>query len=129
MICVPQHFQLPMLTEQQHNKEVAQEWIESIQWLKNKPKKAAIKDLKRAIEVIIKGGMLPTSEGEKATTEGVGPLAEPVTTSTNPTNPRVLRNKPRMHLKQTRRNTPDAALSIVTEEEPRRRSPRLQEGV
>ena len=78
---------------------MAQKCIESIQRLKNKPKKAAIKDLKKAIEAIINGHTLPTSEGEKAATEGVGPLAEPVTTSTNPTNPHVLRNKPRTHLK------------------------------
>ena len=43
----PQHCQLPTLSDQQHNKEVAKEWIESVQRLKNKPKKAAIKDLKK----------------------------------------------------------------------------------
>ena len=57
----PQHCQLPTLTNQQHNKKVAQEWIESIQRLKNKPKKAAIKDLKRAIETIINDGTVPAS--------------------------------------------------------------------
>ena len=43
----PQHCQLLTLSDQQHTKEVAKEWIESIQRLKNKPKKAAIKDLKK----------------------------------------------------------------------------------
>ena len=45
----PQHCQLPTLSDQQHNKEVAKEWIESVQRLKNKPKKAAIKDLKKQL--------------------------------------------------------------------------------
>ena len=69
---------------------MAKEWIESVQRLKNKPKKAAIKDLKKAIDKIINGGVLPTSEGEKVATEGVGAPATAATTSTNPTNPRVL---------------------------------------
>ena len=56
----------------------------------------------KAIEAIINGGTLPTSEGEEAETEGVGTPATPVTTSTNPTNPRVLGNKPVTHLKQIR---------------------------
>ena len=42
-----QYCQLPTLSDQQHNMEVAKEWIESIQRLKNKPKKTAIKDLKK----------------------------------------------------------------------------------
>ena len=109
----PQHCQLPTLTEQQHNKEVAQEWIESIQRLKNKPKKAAIKSLKKAIETITNGGAVPATEGERAATEGVQTPAAPVTTSTNPTNPRVLRKKTRMHLKHTRRKTPGASPLIV----------------
>ena len=97
--------------------------------MKNKPKKAAIKDLKKAIETIINGGTVPATEGEQAATEGVRPQAEPVTTSTNPTNPHVLRNKPRTHLRQTRRNTPGATPAIVGEGTPKRRSPWLQEGV
>ena len=97
----PQHCQLPALSDQQHNKEVAKEWIENVQRLKNKPKKAAIKDLKIAIDAIINGGALPASEGEKAATEGVRAPAKAVTTSTNPTNPRVLRNKPIPHLRKT----------------------------
>ena len=32
----PQHCQLPTLSEQQHNKTVATEWLESLQRLKNK---------------------------------------------------------------------------------------------
>ena len=63
--------------------------------------KAAIKELKRAIEAIVNGGTVPTSEGEKAATEGVRAPAKAVTTSTNPTNPRVLRNKPIPHLRKT----------------------------
>ena len=86
----PQHCQLPMLSDQQHNKGVAKEWIESVQWLKNKPKKAVIKDLKKTIDAIINSGTSSSSEGEKAATEGVGPPATAITTSTNPTNPYVL---------------------------------------
>ena len=43
----PQHCQLPTLSDQQHNKNLAKEWIENVQRLKNKPKKAVIKDLKK----------------------------------------------------------------------------------
>ena len=72
---------------------MAKEWIESVQRLKNKPKKTAVKDLKKTIDAIINGDTLPISEGEKAATEGLGPPATTVTTSTNPTNPRVLKKK------------------------------------
>ena len=85
------------LSDQQHNKEVTKEWIESVQRLKNKPKKAAIKDLKKAIDAIINGRAFPASEDEEAETEGVGAPAPTVTTSTNPTNPRVLRTKQRRY--------------------------------
>ena len=125
----PQHFQLLTLSNQKHNNEVAKEWIESVQRLKNKPKKAAIKDLKKAIKAIINGGVLPASEGEEAATEGVRASAPTVSTSTNPTNPRVLRNKPRTHLRKTRHNTLGAASPLVTEEAPTRRSLRLHDGV
>ena len=109
-----QYCQLLTLSDQQQNREVAKERIKSVQRLKNRPKKAAIKDLKKTIDAMINGGTLPTSEGEKTATEGVGPPATTVTTSTNPTNPHVLRDKPRTHLKQTRRNTPAAVPPICS---------------
>ena len=86
----PQHCQLPTLSEQQHNETVVTEWLESLQRLKNKSKRKAIKEIKRAIETIVAGGKLPTTEGGKATTEGEQAQPVPITTSTNPTNPRVL---------------------------------------
>ena len=58
--------------------------------------------------MIINGGVLPASEGVKAETEGGQGETTPVTTSTNQTNPRVLRKKSRTHLKQTRINMPGA---------------------
>ena len=86
-----------------------------------------IKELKKAINVIINGGKLPTSEDVKVkeATEGDQQQHMPVTTSTNPTDLRFLRQKPRTHLKQTRSNTPGAAPPIITEEPAVRRSRRL----
>ena len=63
-----QYCQLLTLSDQQQNREVAKERIKSVQRLKNRPKKAAIKDLKKTIDAIINGDTLPTSEGEKAAT-------------------------------------------------------------
>ena len=50
--------------------------------------------MKKTIKAIMNGGTVPTSEGEKAATEGVGPLTEPVTPSTNPANLRETKNTP-----------------------------------
>ena len=119
-----QHCQLPSLLKQQHNKEIAQEWIKSIQWSKNKPKKMAIKDLKKAIDVIINRGVLPTSEDVEAASEGGQGQPTPVATSTIPTNPRVLGQKPGTHLKQTQSNTPGTMSLVITEEPAVRRSQR-----
>ena len=66
---------------------------------------------------------------ERAASEGVQTRAAPVTTSTNPTNLHVLREKRRTHMKHTRCNTPGATPSIIGGETPKRRSPRLKEGV
>ena len=49
--------------------------------MKNKPKKTAIKDTKKAINVKINGGVLPTSEGEETTKEGGQGQPTPVTTA------------------------------------------------
>ena len=88
--------------------------------IENKQKKN--KQLKKAIVVIINGGEFPTLDSEKGATEGVGAPATPVTTSTNPTNPRVLRQKLRTHLMQTRSNTPGATPPITIEESAVRKS-------
>ena len=84
-----------------------------------------LKEIKRAIEIIVAGGKVPTTEGAEAATEGEQAPPVPITTSTNPTNPRVLASKPRTHLKMTRANTPGTLPQIVTEEPAKRRSKRL----
>ena len=63
-------------------------------------------------------------------TESVEHTKEPaetprVTISTNPMNPRVLENKTRTHLKNTRSNIPRFTPPITTTEPNRRRSKRL----
>lgn len=42
----PQHCLVPTLTDKEHNETVAKEWIESIQHLKNKPKKNNQRNIK-----------------------------------------------------------------------------------
>ena len=84
--------------------------------MKNKPRRMAIKDLKKGIETIINGSVLPASEGESVATEGGQQPAKLVATSTNPTNHCVLKQKPKMHLRTTRANTPGATPTIITAE-------------
>ena len=55
-------------------------------------------------------------EGENVATEDKQQPTDQVTTSTNPTNPRILNQKTRSHLKATRANTLGVAPLIVTEE-------------
>ena len=61
---------LPTLSDSEHTKTVSNEWIESVQRLKNKPKKKAIQEIKKAIKIIVNGGPVPATEGEKERTEG-----------------------------------------------------------
>ena len=52
-----------------------------------------------------------TSEGEPPVQRVAA--APPITTSTNPTAPRTLQEKPRSHQRKTRNNTPGAVPAIV----------------
>ena len=86
----PKHCVLPELNDKQHTDAVMEELIESLQRLKNKHHRNAITKVRRHIETIVADRQLPTREGVVVETEGGAPPAEGVTTTTNPTNPRVL---------------------------------------
>ena len=102
--------------------------MESIQLLKKKPRRDIIKKLRAAMDAVEEGRPV-------AATEGVGTpatrrtLPHVVPTSTNPTNSRILSEKPRTHLKITRANTPGTTPAIVAPDPAKRRSRRLNPDV
>ena len=114
----PQHCQYYTPTPLEHANEVADELITTTTALPKKRQFSILSKVAKAIQKIVRirkpttEGDLATTEGELATTEGAPKVIRPtnpaVTTSTNPTAPRVLRTKPRTHLRRTRNNKPGA---------------------
>jgi hypothetical protein len=125
---------MPEFTEDQHANEVHDELFESIQRMKKPAKAKLLKKMAKALHVLATNApsqrveMNEQTNGEQFQRVTTSPA---VTTSTNPTNPRTLANKPRTHQRTTRSNTPGALPTIINEhnpvEPPRRRSPRLNE--
>ena len=65
------------------------------------------------------------TEGAKESQQRVATEPKPVTTTTNPTNSRVLATKPQTHLRITRANKPGTTAPIATPDATNRRSIRL----
>ena len=111
----PQHCLLPTLNPTQHVEAVHDKLRESIMALTKKRRqrlqKAIIKSLE-TIEMDLQPPHRVVTEGGKPNKQRVtkeqreATMASPVTTTTNPTNLRVMAAKPRMHLRATRANTP-----------------------
>ncbi|KAL7500917.1 hypothetical protein ACHAWT_008970 [Skeletonema menzelii] len=147
----PQHCQYYEPTPIEHATEVAEELITTTETLPKRQRFAILTTVAKALQKIIRLRQ-PSSEGEgeqsnseggpttvppstppATTTEGVNKVIRPntptVTTSTNPTAPRVLKTKPRTHQRRTRNNIP-GTLPPPTSPPPShqlRRSPRTQQ--
>ena len=140
----PQHCMLPEFTPDEHANEVYDELLESIGAMHKKGKSTLLSKMARALRKIATNATPTNSEGEAiiqrvdmpTTSEGADDIqrvndAPPITTTTNPTDPRTLRTKPRTHMRVTRANTPGTLPPIRIEEgsrintEPVRRSKRL----
>lgn len=125
----PQHCILPTFTPEQHTNEVYSELFESVQKLAKPAKKKFLKKIAKALECLSN----PTADQrvELDTSEGATQPqqeAPPVTTTTNPTDPRTLQTKPRTHARMTRSNEPGRLPVIVNDEHhqlKQRRSRRL----
>ena len=112
----PQHCQYYTPTPIEHANEVADELITTTTELPQRLKCSILSKVATALQKLITKrkptteGELSATEGELSATEGdpkvIRPTNPAVTTSTNPTAPRVLRNKPRTHLRRTRNNKP-----------------------
>ena len=134
----PQHCILPTFTPEQHTQEVYTELFESIQKLTKPAKRKFLRKVAKALEVLTtlpSPAAPPISEGEP-TSEGEGdPIvfqrvkdSPMVTTTNNPTDPKMVQTTPRIHQRQTRANNPGQLPAIInpTNDLPTtRRSPRL----
>ena len=134
----PQHCILPTFTPEQHTQEVYTELFESIQKLTKPAKRKFLRKVAKALEVLAtlpSPTAPPISEGEP-TSEGAGdPIvfqrvkdSPMVTTTNNPTDPKVVQTTPRIHQRQTRANNPGQLPTIINPANDlptTRRSPRL----
>ena len=116
----PQHCVLPELNQQQHAEVVQEELVESIQLLKKKPRRDIIKKLRAAMDAVEEGRPIAATEGV-VTPPTRRTLPHVVPTSTNPTNSRILSEKPRTHLRITRDNTSGTTPAIVAPDPAKRR--------
>lgn len=66
---------------------------------------------------MLSNDIIQTSEGGKTTTEGETPIQRsdepPVTTTNNPTDPKILQTKPHTHQRETRNNVPGQLPAII----------------
>ena len=108
------------MSPEQHSNAVHGELIQYIMALKKSPKKKLLKRMAYALH------KLATSQ-ETAPIERVS-LAPPVTYSTNPTARATLQASLRTYFRTTRKNTPDMVPLVRIQEQPTRKSPRLNPG-
>eukprot|EP00984_Skeletonema_dohrnii_P002769 scaffold955_cov79-Skeletonema_dohrnii-CCMP3373.AAC.11 len=125
----PQHCLLPTLNNEQHAEEVYDEFIESVPRMKKPAKKRLLQKMQKALRQLSNTVKVNPIERVETPIERVDapiervdevrdiPMVE-VTTSTNPTDQRTLRTKPRTHLRQTRANTPGQLPHIINEANP-----------
>eukprot|EP00804_Cyclotella_cryptica_P005555 CCRYP_003060-RA/>CCRYP_003060-RA protein AED:0.28 eAED:0.31 QI:0/0/0/1/0/0/4/0/813 len=126
----PQHCILPTFTPAQHTHEVHRELFESLQTLDKPTKRKFLKKIARALDILNSTPEQRVTSGGDTTTHPANKLPmqrvvehPTVTTSTNPTDPRELRVKPRTHQRTTRHNVPNSLPPIinpVNEDKPRR---------
>ena len=145
----PQHCLLPSFTPDEHAVEVHNELFEAVQVMSKPAKKKLLTTMRKALDKLTnevpiqrveplqssEGGQVESSEGDPVETSEGGHITPPVTntphvtTSTNPTDPRVLQTKPRSHQRRTRRNIPGAVPAIINPLNPSelatRKSPRI----
>ena len=124
----PAHFMLPTFTPTQHDNEVYDELIESIQAMKKPAKSKLLRRLEKALRQISTGTMKCPAEGENTSSEGgrIQRVDPPIiTTTTSPTEPNHLRQQPRSHQRVTRANQPGAVPAILTIIPKKRRSKQL----
>merc|ERR1711906_17630 len=121
----PQHCIMPTFTPEQHAREVKSELIEAMQNLSTKTRTKLVKELSKQITTIQAENRQTDNVDDR---RRVGNTPE-VTSSTNPTSPNTVIMAPRTHQRNTRNNTPMATLPITRPEQPKRRSPRLNQEV
>eukprot|EP00804_Cyclotella_cryptica_P014738 CCRYP_021242-RA/>CCRYP_021242-RA protein AED:0.23 eAED:0.23 QI:0/0/0/1/1/1/2/0/599 len=116
----PQHCILPTFTPEQNSSEVHRELFESIKTLNKPAKRKFLKKIAKALDI------LNTTPEQRVASEGettdhpahalpIQRVVEhpAVTTSTNPTDPKELRAKPRTHQRTTRHNIPNSLPAII----------------
>ena len=113
----PQHCLLPTLNPVQHVEAVHDELRDAIMALPKKRRQRLQKTILKSLasmEMQMQPPQRVTAEGNEPSQQRVAAVAPPITTTTNPTNPRVLAAKPRTHLRATRANTPGTIAPIAT---------------
>jgi polyhydroxyalkanoate synthesis regulator phasin len=117
----PQHCILPTFTPEQHSTEVCSELFESVQKLSKPAKQKLLRKISKALEIVSNDTQVQrvdeqTLEGEQIS-EGEITFqrvdSPPVTTTNDPTNPRSLQTKPRVHSRLARNNTPGQLPTII----------------
>ena len=126
----PQHCIMPTLSPEQHAVAFHNELTECVSNLSKTAKRKLLKAMTESLQKLVAPAADPPNVDTSAATKNDRTIQElkvapPVTTSTNPTEPRVLHAAPRTHLRQTRGNTPMATPQIERPAPTRRRSPRL----
>eukprot|EP00804_Cyclotella_cryptica_P011139 CCRYP_020834-RA/>CCRYP_020834-RA protein AED:0.37 eAED:0.22 QI:0/0/0/0.66/1/1/3/0/880 len=134
----PQHCILPTFTRKQHMQEVYAELFESIQKLTTPAKRKFLRKVAKALDTLATAPSLnvpPSSEGEPISEVDEVDIvfqrvtaAPKVTTSNNPTDPKMVKITQRIHQRQTRTNTPGQLPAIINPDNDAphtRRSPRL----
>jgi hypothetical protein len=116
----PQHCILPTFTPAQHTQEVLRELFESLQTLDKPTKRKFLTKIARALDIVNSTpGKRVASEGDTTPQSAKEPPIQrvvehpTVTTSTNPTDPRELRGKPRTHQRTTRHNVSNSLPNII----------------
>ena len=122
----PQHCHLPTLSQSQHLHQVIRELLRGILQLPRHKRRIFFLAIMEALHALTKKGApkagpydddslpWPTSKGDPL------PINTPLQphTSTNPTAPHSARAAPRLHMRQTRANTPPTNSPTTTQEPP-----------
>eukprot|EP00804_Cyclotella_cryptica_P017050 CCRYP_003285-RA/>CCRYP_003285-RA protein AED:0.19 eAED:0.21 QI:0/0/0/1/1/1/2/0/900 len=116
----PQHCILPTFTPAQHTNEVHRELFESTQILDKPTKRKFLKKVAKALDILNTTPEQRVATQDETTDHPANALPiqrvvehPPVTTSTNPTDHKALRAKPRTHQCAMRNNVPNSLPAII----------------
>ena len=115
----PQHCLLPDFSQEEHAVKVHDKLVTSFERLPTAAKQTLLQTIANALKTM--AATLPTSPqrvGATPTSEGYGPIervhnALPITMTTSPTEPHILKEAPQTHGRTTRNNTPDTVPPFV----------------